>query len=100
MRPIQESDLPYRAFDPVWRARSAKGSGFAVHLIHRGAVPLPLKGKDNSAPQIKARLRMSGATLPPRGERSVAALSGGAKPIAARRCAAWGGLEGFTPPHH
>ena len=26
--------------------RSAKGSKAAVHLIHRGAVPLPLKGKD------------------------------------------------------
>ena len=26
--------------------------------------------------------------------------SGGAKPIAARRYAAWGGLEGFTPPHN
>ena len=25
--------------------RSAKGSEAAVHLIHRGAVPLPLKGK-------------------------------------------------------
>ena len=38
---------------------------------------------------------MSGATLPIRGELSVAALPGGAKPIAGR-----GGLEGFTPPHH
>ena len=28
--------------------RFAKGSVSAVHLIHRGAVPLPLKGKDNS----------------------------------------------------
>ena len=31
--------------------RSAKGSGCAGHLIHREAVPLPLKGKDNSALQ-------------------------------------------------
>ena len=37
---------------------------------------------------------MLGATLPPCGERSVAAVPGGAKPIAGR-----GGLEGFTPPH-
>ena len=29
--------------------RSAKGSGSAGHLIHRGAVPLPLKGKDKKA---------------------------------------------------
>ena len=33
-------------------------------------------------------------TIPNRGERSVAADAGGAKPIAGR-----GGLEGFTPPH-
>ena len=31
-----------------WRKRSAKGIGSAGHLIHRGAVPLPLKGKDNA----------------------------------------------------
>ena len=37
---------------------------------------------------------MSGAKLPNRGERSVAALPGGAKPIAGRVA-----LEGFTPPH-
>ena len=37
---------------------------------------------------------MPSATLSPCGERSVAALPGGAKPIAGR-----GGLEGFTPPH-
>ena len=37
---------------------------------------------------------MPGATLPLSGERSVAALTGGAKPIAGK-----GGLEGFTPPH-
>ena len=39
--------------------RSAKGRGSHVHLIHREAVPLPLKGKDN-APLPWARLRMSG----------------------------------------
>ena len=33
-------------------------------------------------------------TIPNRGERSVAADAGGAKPNAGR-----GGLEGFTPPH-
>ena len=35
---------------PVERAasRSAKGSGCSGHLIHRGAVPLPLEGKDNT----------------------------------------------------
>ena len=39
---------------------------------------------------------MSGATLPKiRGERSVAAFPGGAKPFAGR-----GGLEGLAPPHH
>ena len=32
--------------------------------------------------------------FPYRGERSVAALLGGATPFAG-----WGGLEGFTPPH-
>ena len=39
------------------------GSGAAGHLIHRGAVPLPLKGKDNRALQIKARLALAGARL-------------------------------------
>ena len=29
--------------------RFAKGSVSAGHIIHRGAVPLPLKGKDKSA---------------------------------------------------
>ena len=33
--------------------RSAKGIEAAVHLIHRGAVPLPLKGKDNSAVYLR-----------------------------------------------
>ena len=60
---------------------------------------------------------MSGETLRNFGEQTVAALPdrgrmlpfaqpGGAKPIAATEAdagchaAAWGGLEGFTPPHH
>ena len=48
---------------------------------------------------------MPGATLPNSGERIVAAQPGGAKPNAATEtdagclAAAWGGLEGFTPPH-
>ena len=45
MRPIPESNLPYRAFD---FKRFANGSEAAGHLIHREAVPLPLKGKDNA----------------------------------------------------
>ena len=75
-------------------------------LIHREAVPLPLRGEGLNATQIGARLALSGATLPLSGERSVAALpdrgrvlsftsAGGAKPIAGK-----GGLEGFTPPHN
>ena len=32
--------------------RFAKGSGPAGHLIHRGAVPLPLKGKDMSRSKL------------------------------------------------
>ena len=38
------------------------GSGAAGHLIHRGAVPLPLKGKDN-APLKLRRSPRSGALL-------------------------------------
>ena len=38
------------------KKRSAKGSGSAGHLIHRGAVPLPLEGKD------KVRLKVSGCS--------------------------------------
>ena len=45
----------YRALFDVMRWRFAKGSRSAVHLIHRGAVPLPLEGKDN-APASEAYL--------------------------------------------
>ena len=44
--------------------------------------------------------------IPDRGRVLLFAQSGGAKPIAATEtdagclAAAWGGLEGFTPPHH
>ena len=54
------------------------------------AVPLPLIGEGLSAVDIGARLRMAGATLPTCGERSVAALPGGAKPFAGR--VGWRGL--------
>ena len=57
-------------------------------------VPLPLIGEGLNALQVKARLTMSGATLPNCGERSVAALPGGAEPFAGRVA-----LEGFTPQH-
>ena len=50
MRPIPESNLPYRAFD---FKRFAKGSEAAGHLIHRGAVPLPLEGKDNARLKLR-----------------------------------------------
>ena len=53
----------YICVDKCGSKRSAKGSGIAGHLIHRGAVPLPLKGKDNSAVYVKARLSLSNATL-------------------------------------
>ena len=54
------------------------------------AVPLLLQGEGLNAPQIMARLSMSGATLTYCGERSVAALPGGAKPFAGR--VGWRGL--------
>ena len=63
------------------------------HLIHRKRSPFPYEGKDLTPLKLKRSPR-SEATLPHRGERSVAALPGGAKPFAGR-----GGLEGFTPPH-
>ena len=31
----------------------AMGSESAGHLIHRGAVPLPLEGKDNAPPKLR-----------------------------------------------
>ena len=33
------------------------GSGSAGHLIHRGAVPLPLEGKDNAPPKMRLDLQ-------------------------------------------
>ena len=46
---LKESSVGYAhaaLFDFI--LRFAKGSGCSGHLIHRGAVPLPLKGKDNT----------------------------------------------------
>ena len=54
-------------------SRSAKGSVSAVHLIHRGAVPLPLEGKDNAPPKIRLGFHSRARHFPHRGERSVAA---------------------------
>ena len=45
-----EASLPLSGvFCLIWHKRFAKGIGSAVHLIHRGAVPLPLEGKDLKA---------------------------------------------------
>ena len=45
-------------FVTIWfLRRSAKGSWSDVHLIHRGAVPLPLEGKANSALQGRCVLQ-------------------------------------------
>ena len=57
-RPIIEASL---RLSGAVVTRSAKGSGSAVHLIHRGAVPLPLKGKDNTHSIIEAPF--SGAAM-------------------------------------
>ena len=46
--------------------------------------PFPSIGEGLSAVEIEAKLRMSGATLSNCGERSVAALPGGAEPFAGR----------------
>ena len=35
----------FQTYSRIGAERSAKGSGSDVHLIHRGAVPLPLKGR-------------------------------------------------------
>ena len=59
------------------------------------AVPLPLRGEGLNAAKNERDLQCRAGHCHSRGERSVAALPGGAKPIAG-----WGGLEGFTPPHH
>ena len=45
---MSSATLPISGIFVYLRERSAKGSGCAGHLIHRGAVPLPLKGKDNA----------------------------------------------------
>ena len=86
-------------------ARSA-GFGFAVlvlsiavdvgrdHLIHRKRSPFPYEGKALTPLKLRRDCKCRARHFPYRGERSVAALPGGAKPFAG-----WGGLEGFTPPH-
>ena len=85
------------------------------HLIHRKRSPFPYEGKAlirrkvDETSSVKRHTSNSGersiAALPDRGRMRTFAQPGGAKPIAARGtdagrlAAAWGGLEGFTPPH-
>ena len=112
--------LPYSASEALPRGSTGSeclppcGVGYAVialsktvdvgrdHLIHRGAVPLPLEGKDNARSKLgrdcKCRARhfhlAASEALPDRGRVRPVTSADGAKPIAGR-----GGLEGVTPPH-
>ena len=64
------------------------------HLIHRKRSPFPYEGKALTRLKLRRDFLSPAQKFLIRGERSVAALPGGAKPIAG-----WGGLEVFTPPH-
>ena len=71
-----------------------RGAGLMFTSSTAERSPFPSRGRTIARSKLRRDCKCRARHFPYRGERSVAARPGGAKPFAG-----WGGLEGFTPPH-